>query len=337
MTQLSRHGARLLVGLCAAIALLTVGAAGPARAQSACSAVLASCQAACAERCSAAGGSNCDAVCAADRECDAAYFDCELLNSDTGSSTLGGAASAPPAPAPATRSRAPAAEAAVAAAPAPFAPAEAGLEGRIFFLLRAEAEPPADYYGYILIGANVPADRKNAVAEGLACRLDVVSAEAAAQMDALGLISIPATGLVAADVVAPDRLLQLYDFPRAERWLRAASFAADTPFDPDEAILFIGSASPRARQLDSVALPGDGLGGAGGDPVIADASALSPRYLSRWTAEVIDGVRGGAVQSRQDMQTLMEAHSWLELIGDPLAAVMRIGPAEAAPTPAACF
>ena len=265
-------------------------------------------------------------------------------------------------PAPATRRRSAAPSTAPAAPPPPpsvqsyaetAAPGASGpLNARILFLPRGETEPDATFYGYIVIGPDVSPERKSAVAEGFACRLDALPDVAAAEgVSRLGLVMLPASRDAGAGATTPAAMLSAYDFPRAGRWLRAAAAAAAESFDPAEAVLFIGSNQPRSRQLDSVALPGPAPSAQDADaldPVIADASALSARYLSRWTSLVIDGVRDGAVASRQQMQGLMEAHSWLESVGGPLAAVLknRAGPGRAArggvllgaePPAAACF
>ncbi|MEL6318868.1 MAG: hypothetical protein AAFR16_14645, partial [Pseudomonadota bacterium] len=212
--------------------------------------------------------------------------------------------------------------------------AEGRLDARILFLRRGEAEPAADFHGYILIGADVSAERKLAVAEGFACRLDTLpDAAAAAAVADLGLVLAPAREAAGGETTTPGAMIAAYDFPRAGRWLRAVERAVGETFDPATAVVFVGSKSARARQLDAVAMPGPGQLG---DPVVADGSELSPRYLSRWTATLIDGVRDGRISSRQRLQGLMETHSWLERLGDPLAAVLRFREAAASP-PESCL
>ena len=85
--------------------------------------------------------------------------------------------------------------------------------------------------------------------------------------------------------------------------------------------------------MDAVALPGamdrD-------DPVIADASALGPRYLGAWARSVIDGVEAGQVGSRQELQTLMEATSWLEWVQSPVFGLFQAKPTATPPPELVC-
>lgn len=209
------------------------------------------------------------------------------------------------------------------------------LDARIYALTRGETEPDALFYGYLIVGPNVSDKRKSAVAKGFACRLDVISSEDAVTAERLGLVAIPARTSLDADVISPAEFLDAYDFPRAERWLRAVGFSVGEEFDIAESVLFVGSREARAAQFDAVALP---VADDNGDPVIADASALSARYLERWTFDIIAAVREGRMQSRQDMQNIMEWHSFFETIGEPIAAVLRIGPAVASELPPpACY
>lgn len=314
-------GGRLRTAIAASVAAWLIGG-GPSLACEDASTCLADCAAICA------GDEACLERCSA--RCMAALEACEPA---AGAAPAEAQAAPPPPPAPAAPAVDPRVQTGAATAAASDT-AVAPLEARILFLPRGIEEPAARFYGYILIGDEVARDRKNAVAEGFACRIDALpDADAAAEVAALGLVVAPATRGAGAETTSPAAMLEAYDFPRAGAWLRAAAAAAEADFDLSDAVLFIGSRQPRARQLDSVALPGPGDLG---DPVIADASLLSPRYLSRWTAEVIEGVKSGTIASRQDMQGLMEAHSAFERLGDPLAAWLQIGEAEAAPR-AACF
>lgn len=224
-----------------------------------------------------------------------------------------------------------------AAAPPPGAPRVqtdvAPLNARIFFLRPGKAEPSAAYYGYLIIGPKVAVDRKQAVAKALACRLQALpDAAAAAAVERLGLISLPARREAGATEVAPADVLEAYDFNRAGRWLRAAGFSVRQNFSDDDAVLFVASRFKRARQMDAVALAPP----VNEDPVIADASALTAPYLGAWAGKVIDGIEAGDVRSRQDLQLLMEANSWLEWAQTPIASLIRITPALASNAPPAC-
>lgn len=250
---------------------------------------------------------------------------------ERGAESRGGALEAPapsPSPAPATRGR-------TAASPGTHS---MRLEGRVFFLQRAAREPSrAKYYGYLVIGPNVEPKRKIAVMRGIGCRLDVVeNAEEADKIKNLGLVSVPSKKPASGTSTNPKEMIDNYDTVRAERWLEAAEDAADVYFDPAKAILFIGSTKRRATQLDRIELPD-----LDDDKtiVVADASDLDPRYLSRWTYEVVQGIKTGAVASRQDMQLLMEYHSWFNRLGSPLAAVLKLSPtsAQASTAPASCL
>lgn len=291
--------------------------------------------AACVEECRcAAGDLTCLIRCPKYAPCLNAFNQCQEAGGEVGGGTLsvpstrGERLEAAPAPAPAprratTRSASPSTH-------------SASLEGRVYFLLRSEPEPRgAEFYGYLVIGPNVAADRKIAVMRGVGCRLDVApTREAAEAIDKLGLVTLPSLRPASGTTTNPLEMINNYDTVRAERWVEAAETASGERFDSSQVILFIGSKQPRAAQLDTRSLP---------DPrrdssmVIADASALDARYLSRWTHEVVSGVKSGEVASRQDMQSLMEYHSWITTLGSPLAAVMKIAPASAATPPASCL
>lgn len=357
--------ARMIVA--SALLLAAAGAASAQNTGADCEILLKVCRAACAPSCVDDDAASCRKACEGDKGCLGDYAYCreqaglppieppmtdkataDKATADKATSEKAATHDVEPkavtpeaASAPAARSvESRAAPVAAEAAPASRVmsldqPVEGGsLEGRIFFLKRAESEPDALFYGYLVIGPNVSEARKLAVIQGLACRLDVVTSETAASVERLGLVTIPALTDPQADVTSPQEMLSAYDFPRAERWMRAAGFSVEEEFDIDSAVLFIGSRIRRARQLDAVLLPGPD---SQLDPVVADASALSPRYLERWTAEIVEGVRNGSIRSRQDLQTLMETHSWLETIGAPIASLLRIAPAQAAPPPASCL
>lgn len=244
------------------------------------------------------------------------------------------------------RSRASGSEEAPAAAAPPPAPSASrsarrtqstSLQGRVFFLVRSAPEPrTAKYYGYLVIGPNVSAERKIAVMRGIGCRLDVApTLEAAEKIKNLGLVSLPSVRPASGDTTNPLEMINNYDAVRAERWMEAAADAADTRFNASRAILFIGSTKKLADLMDRRRMPEPLKNGI----TIADASDLNPRYLERWTHEVVKGVKSGDVASRQDMQSLMEYHSWLTMLGSPLAAVLRVGAtdAQAATPPASCL
>ncbi|MEO1292683.1 MAG: hypothetical protein AAFV62_07625 [Pseudomonadota bacterium] len=213
---------------------------------------------------------------------------------------------------------------------------ESALNPRIYLLRRGAQEPNAEFYGYLIVGSRVTKERKRAVAEGIACRLDLAdSLEAANAVKNLGLVSLPSTKTLSGDTVNPQQLLDAYDWQRAEKWVAAAAASSGETFSLDTAVIFVGSSQARARFMDArlLAFPDPNTG----DPVIADASELSPRYLQRWTDEIIAGVKNGAIRSRQSLQSVMEVHSWLELAGSPLAAVLKISEAQASSAPASCF
>ncbi|MEL6977123.1 MAG: hypothetical protein AAGM38_00390 [Pseudomonadota bacterium] len=209
------------------------------------------------------------------------------------------------------------------------------LSPHILFLSTRDREPErALYYGYLLIGEGVSAARKAAVAEAVACRLKALpDLEAAAAVERLGLVSLPALREAGATQVSPAEVLDAYDFRRAAVWLRAAGVVAGERFDPDRAIVFVASSRARARQMDSVAMPGPDESG---DPVIADASALSAAFAAAWAGSIIDGMERGAVRSRQEFQLVMEANSWITWATAPVTSLFRITPAHAAAAPAAC-
>lgn len=205
------------------------------------------------------------------------------------------------------------------------------LNSRIYFMPPGEQEPDAEYYGYLLIGEKVPQARKNAVAKAIACSLEALpDAAAAAQIERLGLFSLPALRAAGATEVTPADVLAAYDFARAARWLRAAGYAAGTTFDPETALVFVASQSKRARQMDNVVLPGGGAG----DPVIADGSGLTGDFAAAWVAQLIRGLENRRVRSRQDLQQVMEVGSWLDWVGAPLFSLFTAAPAaDAAPPP----
>ncbi|MBX2854261.1 MAG: hypothetical protein KTR21_04685 [Rhodobacteraceae bacterium] len=194
---------------------------------------------------------------------------------------------------------------------------------RIYFLQRDEEEVRNSvFYGYMLIGAGVSAERKAAIARGLACRIDAApSREAAEQIDLLALVSIPATRPAGAQVVKPDELLDAYDFPRANRWLEVAGDLVNEEFSDTKAVVFVGS---RISRIDDFAAGRLQQPIGSSDPIIADASNLSPRYLERWAFEIIKSVKSGQLKGKQDMQRLMEIHSWIENVGTPFATFFKL-------------
>lgn len=223
---------------------------------------------------------------------------------------------------------------------APAAPSAAAseLSPRVLFLV-GRFEPIAAYYGYLAIGADVDRARREAVARALGCAVDSFG-DGSPDPSELALIALPATGAGPAPSVGgaatpPEEIIDLYDAVRGQRWLRAAGFALGESFDADRAILFIGSRRPRAQQLDSVALPAADPNVDPMDPVFADASGLEPSGLEAWTMAVIDGVRSGAVRSRQDYQSWMEAYAWVEWASSPVTGLFTVTRASAAP-PIAC-
>ena len=126
---------------------------------------------------------------------------------------------------------------------APSAPPAAPLEAKIHFLTPGSDEPVARYYGYF-------ADRRRGwIRFGarrsrgpIACRLEALpDAAAAADVDRLGLVSIPTLREAGATRVEPGMVLRAYDFRRAQRWLRAAGFAVGRDFNPASAVVFVGS------------------------------------------------------------------------------------------------
>lgn len=208
------------------------------------------------------------------------------------------------------------------------------LNGRVLFLSSNLSEPSAEYYGYLLIGKNVSDSRKRAVAEAIACRLEALpNAEAAAAVQRLGLMSLPSLRDAGASRVTADEVLAAYDFTRAARWLRAAGYATGQEFHPNSAIVFIGSRIQRARQMDGVALPGSRDRT---DPVVADASGLSANFAAAWVGQIIDGLRAGNVRSRQELQVLMEASSWIDWASQPLRSLVSVAQASDAEAPEAC-
>ncbi|MEO1330117.1 MAG: hypothetical protein AAFW46_10675, partial [Pseudomonadota bacterium] len=209
------------------------------------------------------------------------------------------------------------------------------LQGKIYYLERAAPEPPnAKYYGYLIVGVNVAADRKIAVMRGLGCRLAVVPTyDDALAIDNLGLVVIPSLRAASGTSTNPFEMINNYDAVRAGRWLEAVGRAVGEEFDPREAILFVGSSTAQSQALDARTMQAP----TSDTTVVADASALNARYLARWTDEVVRGVREGRVDSRQSMQGLMEYHSWLSVLGSPLAAVMKITPAQAGEPPRDCL
>ena len=203
---------------------------------------------------------------------------------------------------------------------------------RILPLVRGGREPNnAVFHGYMLIGPQVAADRKAAVMRALACEVDsVASAEEAEAIGEVGVMTVPSREAPPTDrVLSPTDLLNLYDFPRARNWLAAANnMIGGEAFDPSAAVVFIGSTQQRGAQLDDDALTVSQSNAS--DPIIADASNLSRRYLERWTYEIVQNVRGGTLRDRASMQQLMEIHSWIEMIGGPFAQVMQLAePAQA--------
>lgn len=240
------------------------------------------------------------------------------------------AETAPAARAPASEAvPAPEAEVAIASVPE-FLTIEQPETLRLYLVDRSMREPEAAvFYGYIAIGFQAAPERKAAVMRGLACRLEAVaSAEAAEALPDLALFTAPVTEGLDAAVVSPGQLGAAYDFPRARLWLDAAGSVSPERFS-DSAILFIGSAAPRLADLDLGDLtqtPG------AADPIIADASDLSARYLERWSFEMVQAVKSGAIRDRVGMQSVMEAHSWIEVVGEPLAAFFKLAPSAQADT-----
>lgn len=199
---------------------------------------------------------------------------------------------------------------------------------RLFALTRGGREPRNSiFYGYIVIGPGVAPERKAAVFRAFACRVDAVtSVEQAEAIDGLGVMVFPSATPLDKEILLPSDILTRYDFTRAGRWLGAVDTLADDAIDSENSILFLGSRVPRANELDADAILYDIETS---DPVIADASALSPRYLERWAFEIIQNVKQGEMRSRADLQTLMEIHSWIEVIGGPFAQILRITEVEA--------
>ncbi len=196
---------------------------------------------------------------------------------------------------------------------------------KLFFLLREVEEPKdAAVYGYVIVGADAPPERKAAVAQGLACRLDAAATDRSGA--GLGLMVTPSTAEISASPVSPTEWLDAYDFPRADRWGRQIAAALGLDASMSRRILFVAAPVPLAARLD-----GDGplLGPARatGEPLdflVADASDLSPRYLRRWTHNLVEGVRGGMLSSEQEMQEWMEFHSWIETVGRPFAELIEL-------------
>ncbi|MBX2856345.1 MAG: hypothetical protein KTR21_15240 [Rhodobacteraceae bacterium] len=187
-------------------------------------------------------------------------------------------------------------------------------------------EEPKDaaVYGYVIVGADAPPERKAAVAQGLACRLDAAATDRSGA--GLGLMVTPSTAEISASPVSPTEWLDAYDFPRADRWGRQIAAALGLDASMSRRILFVAAPVPLAARLD-----GDGplLGPARatGEPLdflVADASDLSPRYLRRWTHNLVEGVRGGMLSSEQEMQEWMEFHSWIETVGRPFAELIEL-------------
>ena len=240
-----------------------------------------------------------------------------------------------------TKAVRPRAEKPAAAAPpriqsldAPEPSPDADLTGKILFLPPEQQEPDAEYYGYLLLGEGISDSRRLAVAEAIACRLEALpNAAAAAAVKRLGLFSLPARREAGTTRISAQDVLEAYDFERAAQWLSAASAAAGRSFDPGDAIVFVGSRSARALQMDAAKLPSssDGL-----DPVIADASDLSATFAAAWVGQIVDGLESGRVSSRQELQSLMEATSWLDWANQPLLSLFEVGPKEGQSPPKAC-
>ena len=196
---------------------------------------------------------------------------------------------------------------------------------KLYFLTR-DTEEPADaaLYGYVLVGADVTSERKAAVAQGLACRLDAATVGAPAA--GLGLMVTPSKSVISASPVSPTEWLDAYDFPRADRWGRQVASALGLGEEMNRRILFLAAPTPLSTRLDGDAplrnpeLSNDGVL----DFLVADASDLSPRYLRRWTHNLVEGVRAGALSSEQEMQEWMEFHSWLEMAGRPFAELIEL-------------
>ena len=354
----SRAAQMRLLGVCAAAAIAAAGLAStPALAQQACSAQFDLCKTdaearrdACRASC-AAGDNACQAQCNA--SFGAAMKACaeERRLCRAGSAPIKRGAGADPG-APATRGGpprgAPAASAPAARSASPGRIDEASgetLQGRVYFLTRSERQEPQTprFFGYLVIGPQVSIERKLAVARGVACNLYFVkTAEEVAQIEAAALMVLPARRTpegrsvqtrsgAPAYVVSSRNLLAAYDDQRAARWLAAASRATGENFDVSQAVLFIGSRSPRVGELDVAQLsPAD----ATLDPMVADASDLSPRYLEHWANKVVEGMRQGRIQSEQDYQQLMGLHSWIESLGGPISGLFSVRPAVAGELPA---
>ena len=196
---------------------------------------------------------------------------------------------------------------------------------KLHFLLRDKPEPTdAALYGYVIVGADAPADRKAAVAQGLACRLDAAAADGPAA--GIGLMVTPSTAQISATPVSPEEWLSAYDFPRADRWARQIADALGVTDSMSRRILFIAAPKPLAADLDG-AEPLIDPAGAANAPMpflVADASELSPRYLRRWTHNLVEGVRAGMLSSEQEMQEWMEFHSWIESVGRPFAELIEL-------------
>lgn len=205
---------------------------------------------------------------------------------------------------------------------------------QLFFLERDSREPRRRaLYGYVLIGPGVTRARKDAVAAGLACRLEAApDLEAAEEQDDTALIMVPATRNPGAAVVAPQLFLDVYDYPRARRWIGAVARSYDVAVGEDS-ILFVASLQPLAAQFEAGAfdIPEGRVG-----PLVADASDLSARYLSRWTKEIADAISRGELRSRQEMQWLQSAHSWIEVIGGPFATFLKFATPAQAGAPVTC-
>lgn len=205
---------------------------------------------------------------------------------------------------------------------------------QLFFLERESREPRRRaLYGYALIGPGVSKERKDAVAAGLACRLEAApDLDAAEAQEGGAVIMIPAVQNPGEAVVAPQLFLEVYDHPRARRWINAVARSYDVEVG-DGSILFVASLQPLAEQFEAGAfvIPEGRVG-----PLVADASDLSPRYLSRWTKEIADAISRGELRSRQEMQWLQSAHSWIEVIGGPFATFFKFATPAQAGAPVTC-
>lgn len=208
------------------------------------------------------------------------------------------------------------------------------LTARVYFMPRGAAEPEARYFGYLLIGSGVGRDRQIAVMRGIGCRLDAApSLDALNAIENLGVVTLPSRRAPQDVGLNPAAMILAYDGERAERWIGAIYQAAGGAIDVPNTVMFVGGSVPLAAALDRSEAPDLSAG----DIVVADASALDARYLSRWTDEIIQGVRAGKISGRNDFQQLMELHSWISVLGRPLAAVMRLAPAQAAEAPTSCL